>query len=159
MINMWTVIIGILSLTALAVSVYAVNQIRMTEEGLVLEVEQAVKGLRTHIDAELEPLTKNINRAFGFKSEQAVTARQLKKAEGMIIQDVLDTRDPLIMGLLDMISPATKEYLEENPSLIVELIPRLQALSQVEGFSILDLLKPGDSSNRSRKHPFGFREE
>lgn len=156
---MWIEIIGILSVLASVISVYSVYRVGLVEEGLVLQVEEAAQGLRTHIDAELEPLTKNVNRAFGFKSEQAVNARQLKKAEGMIIQDVLDTQDPILMGLLDMISPATKEYLEENPSLIVELIPRLQALSQVEGFNFLDLLKPPGTSPSDRKHPFGNREE
>ena len=149
----------LIAVSSAVIAVYCVYRVGLVEQGLVIEVEEAAKGLRAHIDAELEPLQKNVNRAFGFKAQASHDSRALKKAEGMIIQDVLDTQDPVLMGVLDMVSPATKEYLEEHPSLIVELIPRLQALSQVEGFSILDLLKPpGDGVHRG-KHPFGNREE
>jgi len=151
-------ILVLISIIAVMISLYSVWRVGLIEEGLVLEVEQSAQGLRQHIDAELEPLVKNVNRAFGFKAQQAGDAVQLKKAEGMIMKDVLDTQDPILMGLLDMVSPATKEYLEENPSLIVELIPRLQSLSSVEGFSIFDLLKPPGDASPGRKHPFSSEE-
>lgn len=150
----------IIALAGVIIAIYSVWRVGLIEEGLVSEVEDVSKSLRGHIDAELEPLIKKVNKAFGFKALESHDSRALKKAEGMIIQDVLNTQDPVLMGVLEMVSPATKEYLEENPSLIVELIPRLQALSQVEGFSILDLLKPpGEGGPHHGKHPFGFREE
>jgi len=151
-----SVLIAIISVVIAIISVYRVGKI---EKELVSQVEGVGESLRIHIDTELEPLIKKVNKAFGFKALESHDSRALKKAEGLIIQDVLDTQDPLLMGLLDMISPATKEYLEENPSLIVDLIPRLQALSQIEGFSILDLLKPSGTGSDNRKHPYGFREE
>ena len=149
----------VIAVSSAVIAVYCVYRVGLVEQGLVSEVEQAAQGLRAHIDAELEPLQKNVNRAFGLKAQASHDSRALKKAEGMIIQDVIDTQDPVLMGLLDMISPATREYLEENPSLIVELIPRLQALSSVEGFSILDLLKKPGTGSDNRSHPFGRREE
>ena len=153
MISLVIAVIGVI------IAIYSVWRVGIIEESLVSEVQDVSTGLRGHIDAELEPLIKKVNKAFGFKALESSDSRQLKKAEGMIIQDVLNSQDPLLMGLIDMVSPATKEYLEENPSLIVELIPRLQALSQVEGFNIFDLLKPpGDKGGRG-PHPFGFREE
>ena len=148
----------ILASAALGVAFYSVWRVGTVEEGLVSEVQEVGESLRKHIDAELEPLIKKVNKAFGFKALESSDSRKLKKAEGMIMQDILNTQDPLLMGFLDMVSPATKEYLEENPALIGELVPRLQALSKVEGFSILDLLKPPSGTPSSRRHPFG-REE
>ena len=105
-----SVLIAIISVVIAIISVYRVGKI---EKELVSQVEGVGESLRIHIDTELEPLIKKVNKAFGFKA------------------------------------------LESH----VDLIPRLQALSQIEGFSILDLLKPSGTGSDNRKHPYGFREE
>jgi hypothetical protein len=68
-------------------------------------------------------------------------------------------QDPLIQGALDMF-PNVKEYVGKNPHMLMELIPRLQQLQQIEGFKLTDLVSPPSSSPRpSSSHPFGRREE
>jgi len=156
---MLNTIIGLLSILAIGISVYSVYRVGLVEQGLVTEVEGAAKGLRAHIDAELEPLQKNVNRAFGLKSEGAQDVRRLKTAEKYIVQDVLEAQSPELMAALEFLSPRTKEYLEKNPELIARLLPRLQALNSIEGFSPLDLFKPPGTGSDNRKHPFGNREQ
>ncbi|GAJ21462.1 unnamed protein product [marine sediment metagenome] len=126
----------------------------MIDEGLK-QIGEEVKEL---ILQETEPLKNAVSRSMGFKSEQAVTSRQIKTAEKYIAQDILDQQDPLIKAGLEFLSPRTTEYLEKNPDLIMQILPRLQALSQVEGgFNPLDLLSRGGNSN-TRPHPFRTEE-
>ncbi|GAH70120.1 unnamed protein product, partial [marine sediment metagenome] len=93
----------IMATVAIIIAIYSVWRVGKIEETLVSEVEDVSTGLRGHIDAELEPLIKKVNKAFGFKALESSDSRQLKKAEGLIIQDVLNTQDPVLMGLLDMV--------------------------------------------------------
>ena len=153
------VISVLIAVSSAVIAVYCVYRVGLVEQGLVSEVEQAAQGLRTHIDAELEPLQKNVNRAFGLKAQASHYSRALKKAEGMIISDVLEAQSPVLMGILDMVSPPTREYLEKHPDLIAQLIPRLQALNSIEGFNPIDLFKPPGTGSDNRKHPFGNREQ
>jgi len=120
-------------------------------------VEIVSKSLREHVDNELEPLITKVNRAFGMKSEASTQVRQLKTAERYIAQDLLEAQDPLIKAGLELISPRTKEYIEKNPDLLLQLIPRIQALMQMDGFNPAELISPGGSGT-PKKHPFGFDE-
>ena len=149
----------IVAILALGISIYSVYRVGLVEQGLVSEVEQVGLSLREHVNTELEPLIKNVNKAFGLRGKQGAAANKLKAAEKYLVQDVLDAKNPMIMAALEAVSPRTKEYLEQNPELVMQLIPRLQALQSIEGFSPLDLFKPPGSSGSSKKHPFGNREE
>lgn len=158
MIKMLVTIPMIVAVLALLFSAYSIYRVGLVEQGLVSEVEQVGLGLRDHVDAELEPLIKKVNKAFGLRGEQGAAAKKLKTAEKYLVQDVLDAENPMVMAALEAVSPRTKEYLEENPELVMQLIPRLKALQSIDGFSPLDLFKPGDTT-KTRKHPFGNREE
>ena len=148
----------IIAVLALIFSIYGIYRVGLIEEGLVSEVEQVGLGLRDHVNAELEPLIKKVNKAFGLRGEQGAAAKKLKTAEKYLVQDVLDAKNPVLMAALEAVSPRTKEYLEENPELVMQLLPRLEALQSIDGFSPLDLFNPGDSTKQT-KHPFGSREE
>ena len=153
------VISVLIAVSSVLIAVYCVYRVGLIEEGLVLQVEQAAQGLRTHIDAELEPLQKNVNKAFGMRAAIGTEARQLKTAEKYVVQDVMAAQSPEIMAALEFLSPRTKEYLEKNPELVMKLLPRLQALQSIEGFEPLDLFKPPGTGSDNRKHPFGNREQ
>jgi len=154
MVELISVILAVIGLGA---ALYSVWYSRSIETTLLGEVQRAAEGLRGHIDEELEPLQKNVNKAFGFKAQASADSRQLKAAERMVMDDVLQAQSPEIMAALEFLSPRTKEYLEKNPELIARLLPRLQALSSVEGFNVKDLFNPGTGSE-NRRHPFGNRE-
>ena len=148
----------VVAILALLFSAYSIYRVGLIEVGLVSEVEQVGLGLRDHVDAELEPLIKKVNKAFGLRGEQGAAAKKLKTAEKYLVQDVLDAENPMVMAALEAVSPRTKEYLEENPELVMQLLPRLKALQSIDGFNPLDIFSPG-SSTTSKKHPFGNREE
>lgn len=154
---------GFVSIILAVYAVYSTRRWTQTlselEENLRDQVQGVSEGLRVHVDTELEPLISKVNKAFGLRGEQGVAAKKLKTAEKYLVQDVLDAKNPMIMAALEAVSPRTKKYLEGNPELIMQLIPRLQALQSIEGFSPLDLFKPPGSSGASKKHPFGNREE
>jgi len=153
------VISVLIAVSSAVIAVYCVYRVGLVEQGLVSEVEQAAQGLRQHIDAELEPLQKNVNKAFGMRAAIGTEARQLKTAEKYVVQDVMAAQSPEIMAALEFLSPRTKEYLEKNPELVMKLLPRLQALQSIEGFEPLDLFKPPGTGSDNRKHPFGNREQ
>lgn len=147
-----------LSILALIVSIVIYRKYEtvpnMIDEGLK-EIGSEVRELLLQ---ETEPLKNAVSRSMGFKSEQAATARQVKTAEKYIVQDILEQQDPLIQAGLEFLSPRTKEYLEKNPNLVMQILPRIQALSQVEGgFNPLELFSK-DGVSRQRPHPFKTEE-
>lgn len=133
------------------------EEVKRVEESLLAEVKQAAVGLRDHVDEELEPLQKNVNRAFGFKAQQSAATRRLNKAEKMVMRDALDAEAPEIMAALEFLSPDTLEYVEEHPDLIPKLLPRLKALWEVSDGNPMEIFQPGQA--KRRPHPFGSREE
>lgn len=109
----------------------------------------------------LEPIQDTIKKSYSHMGTKGALVKKEMALDRRLAQDMIAQSDPMINALLDMF-PNAKDYVEKNPELIMSLIPRLQALSQVEGFQLSDLLGKNPSlplSGHSPSHPFGIKEE
>lgn len=137
-INSLAIIIGLVLMIAIGFTIFYVNraskQTRITLDSLKSELTLGIQD----INSGLEPLKIAVSRSMGIIGEKGHNTQKLKRAEKYIAQDLIDSQDPLILAALDALSPNGKArgYLEENPDLILQLLPRLQALSKIEGFTL-----------------------
>ncbi len=93
------------------------------------------------------------------KGTMGANVKQLKTLDKKIALDLIDQGDPLIKAALDMF-PNAREYVEKNPGLLLELLPRLEALQKVPGgFKVQELFGPPSSLDKPTTHPFGMNEE
>jgi len=126
------------------------------------DLEELAENLANELGSQLQDMLKGLkNIPKEYYTEMGArggATKQLKALDHRIAEDILDQQDPLIQAGLSMF-PRVKEYIDENPHLLPQLIPRLQALSQVQGFKVSDLLKPDSYKSENRRHPFGSREE
>ena len=120
--------------------------------------DDTLETLDTLLAEQLKPMKNAVSRSMSDKAQASVTTRQRQALDKRIAQDVIDMQNPLVSALLDQF-PNVKEYIGKNPNLLVELLPRLQALQGIEGFQITDLVNPSPSSRTQQPHPFGSREE
>lgn len=120
-------------------------------EPMVQDLAKTIgEGLRVHVDTELAPLKVRGSQIMGNLGAMGNMAKQVKTAERYIAQDLVNMQDPVIVAALELLSPRTKEYLEKNPDLIMQLLPRLKALQ--ESGDPLGFLKPGGPGHK--KHPY-----
>ncbi|GAI64184.1 unnamed protein product, partial [marine sediment metagenome] len=145
-----------MSCFALVLSCFVLYKYRKYEETLSLELQELAKNTQNTFLEEIAPLKNLVNQSMGRMSAQGHEAKQLKTAEKYISEDILEAQDPMIIAALEILSPRTKDYLDENPDLIMKLIPRFQAL-QATG-DPLGFLKP-DGNHGGRPHPFRGKEE
>lgn len=161
-LSFWLVLIGILSGLSICASGFLFYQ--WLKLPLIIDdtVERVSIALREHVDQELEPAKVAVSRAMTTKSKAGIDAIQRKALNKRIGQDMIDLQSPEVKLLLEMF-PRASEYVEKNPDLIMELLPRIQALKGQEGFKLTDLFNPssslGGSPSITRKHPFGMKEE
>ena len=154
-INSLVIITGLLFIIAIGFTIFYVNraskQTRITLNSLGETLNQGIED----INSGLEPLKIAVSRSMGIIGEKGHDTQKLKRAEKYIAQDLIDSQDPLILAALDALSPNGKArgYLEENPDLILQLLPRLQALSKIEGFNPIDLIKKSGESSPWANHP------
>jgi len=128
------------------------------------KVEEAQEFMLNTLDKTLEealtPVKQTISKSYSQLGTMGATAKQVKALDKRIAQDVIDMQNPMIQAALDMF-PNVKEYVEKNPHLLTELLPRIQALQGIEGFNVSDLLGSPSPSlpSPSHPHPFGRNEE
>ena len=152
----YVVAIGILSILGLGISVYQWFKLPEIIDGYA---QRVAEGLRAHVDEEFKPMKNAVSRSMTQKSVAGVDARQVKAMNRRLGEDVINLQSPEVKVLLEMF-PNAAAYVKENPDLIMELLPRIQALQGNEGFKLTDLLGGSPpSSSRSSSHPFGMREE
>jgi hypothetical protein len=124
------------------------------------DLEELAENLARELGEQLYDMLKGLKNIpkeyYTDMGARGGATKQIKALDTRIAEDILGAQDPLIQAGLDMF-PRVKEYIDENPHLLPQLIPRLKALSEVPGFQLGDLFKP-DTSRRDRRHPFD-REE
>jgi len=138
----------ILALVSLAVAIYSLYLAKKTPEMIELQANSILNTLDETLKETLEPMQKRVSLAFSDKGMKGVTVKQQQALDKRIATDMINLQDPLIQGVLDMF-PNVKEYVTKNPHMLMELLPRLEQLSQIEGFTISDLLSPSPSSRTS----------
>ena len=119
------------------------------------EGELIASDILSTLEETLKPLQHAVSRAFSNRGQKGAETRQIQRAEALLTQDMMARQDPLIQAGLELF-PNFKQYIEENPHLLPQLIPRLQALSQVPGFNPMDLINPEKSPSPSsalQPHP------
>jgi len=148
----------------LGITIYTHLEHRKYKEEVKKEIQTIAQETQKTLLEEIEPLKIAVSRSMGIIGQKGHNTQKLKRAEKYLAQDLIDSQDPLILAGLNTLSPdgRFREYIEKNPDLILQLIPRLQALSKIEGFNPMDLIKPPDDSSRGRtwkNHPLLGLEE
>ncbi|GAI37100.1 unnamed protein product [marine sediment metagenome] len=147
----------VLACFASVLSCFVLYKYRKYEETLTLELQDLAAATQSTFLEEIAPLKNLVNQSMGRMSAQGHEATQLKTAEKYISEDILEAQDPMIIAALEILSPRTKDYLDENPGVIMKLIPRFQALMATG--DPLGFLKPDGGSTHGRLHPFRGKEE
>ena len=134
--------------------------VKTLKEDMSNDLETYSKDMMASIKKELDPVILTNKRAMGIISAKSVDARQLKKAESLLSEDILSQNQLLLQGI-ETISPQLSEYLTSNPEQIVSLMPKLVQIAQKLGINLGNIsgnpLSPSPR-NPSSPHPFGSDE-
>ena len=123
------------------------------------EANKVLLTLGEELELSLKPIKETISKSYSHMGSKGASVKQSKALDVRISQDMINMQDPLIQGALEMF-PNVRQYVEKNPHMLMELLPRLQQLQSIEGFKLPDLLGSSPSpSLGSHPHPFGNREE
>ncbi len=120
----------------------------------------AVKELVFEVQGALDAAKPQIARSQSIIAQHGTTPRQVKAAEKMIAQDLVD-QYPEIQALVGAISPPTEKYFTENPDILLEVLsrwgPKIQAILGDKG--VEGLLPQGvASSGATRSREWAWRE-
>jgi len=112
------------------------------------QADQVLNTLDETLKETLEPIKQTISKSYSHMGTAGARVKQTQALEKRLAKDVINMQDPMIRGALDMF-PNVKEYVEKNPDLLLELLPRLQQLQGIEGFNPMDLISPPSSKTSS----------
>ena len=143
----------ILSFFSMLFSFYIVKQSR---ESISEEFQTTLSALNNDFKEQLDPIIKMNNRAMGIVSSKGLEARQVKKAERLLSEGILQQNQLLLQGI-EAISPQLAEHLGENPDTLLAILPRLQGIVSKLGLDLGENpLSPSPAP--SSPHPFGTDE-
>lgn len=146
----------VLAVASMALSLYRAY---ITPKILDEKYEDMLNSIDNELKETLQPIEHTVSRVMSDRGTQGASKQQIKTLEKNLALDMIDMKDPMIQEILDLF-PNVKQYVNKNPHLILELLPRIQQLQQTpdgaKGF--LDGLLPGNKGSQNRKHPFGFDE-
>jgi len=138
-------ITSFLALIIASISVYkALKMPEIVEE----KADEILNTLDNELKSLLDPINEKISKSYSHMGTAGAHAKQVKALDKRIAQDVINMQDPMIKAGLDMF-PNVREYVEKNPDLLMELLPRLAQLQQIEGFNPIDLISPPSSKTSS----------
>lgn len=146
---MWIISL-IVALISLVLASFCYLKYETIPELIEKEGELISSDILSSLTEILEPMQKAVSRSMSDRGLKGSQTRQVQKAEALLTQDLVARQDPLIQAGLELF-PNFSEYISRNPHLLPQLLPRLQALSQVEGFNLMDLT--GKNQTKSRPHP------
>ena len=112
------------------------------------------------MNTKKEPWRVEVGRQGGIRSGEVRRAkaheRQIKEGLEIAAEEILMKRAPETLILRQIINEQWSKNISctDVLTLLNSLLPRLQALSTIEGFQLRDLFKPPNSEPESRKHPF-----
>ena len=152
-------LLGSIAISSLISVLCAFFIVKNSREGISEEFQTTLIKVNEDIQTTLKPILDTNSRAMGIISAKSVDARQLKKAENLLSEGIIEQNQLLLQGI-EAVSPQLSEYLTENPDVILGLLPRLQAILQKSGVNLGDLsgnpLSPSPAT--SSPHPFGSDE-
>ena len=142
-----SLVLAVLSIILAVWGLIKYNELEGSLEPMAQNVALAVK---EHIDEQMQPLKSAVSKTYSDRAMISADVRQVKALDKKLALDMIDLQDPLIKAALAAF-PRAAEYVNKNPDLLLELLPRLQAL-QASGANPMDIFKPGsnDTSRGSR---------
>lgn len=112
-------------------------------------VSTGLTTFQDEVGAQLKPVLDLNSKAMSIIGTQGAEVKKVKAAEKMIATGLMDD-NKLVMDGVRQIFPKLGDYLDENPEVVMDLLPRLkQMYTQVQG---------NELSGQSRKHPFSTEE-
>jgi len=138
----------LISFVAIILSSFSVYKAIKTDEIIAREADNILNTLDNELKEVLEPINQKISKSYSHLGAKGAHTRQVQALDKKIAQDIINTQNPMISAALDMF-PNVKEYVEKNPDLLMELLPRLQQLQGIEGFNALDIISPSPSPKTS----------
>jgi len=140
------------SFLALILASYSVYKAFKMPEIIAQEADNVLNTLDNELKEVLEPINEKISKSYSHMGKAGAHVRQVQALDKKIAQDIINQQNPMVNAALDMF-PNVREYVEKNPDLLMELLPRLQQLQGIEGFNALDLISPSPSSKTPSPSP------
>lgn len=138
----------LISLGALILASYSVYKAIKMPQYIEEKADSILNTLDLELKEVLDPINEKISKSYSHLGSKGAHVRQVQALDKKLAQDVLNMQDPMIKGALDLF-PNVRDYVEKNPDLLMELLPRIQQLQGIEGFNPLDLISPPSSKNTS----------
>lgn len=115
-------------------------------EKLRIFVSDGLETFQEEVGAQLKPVLDLNSKAMSIIGTQGAEVRKVKAAERMIATGIMDD-NKLVMDGVRQIFPKLGDYLDENPEVVMDLLPRLkQMYSQVQ--------ENDGKGYTSKPHPF-----
>lgn len=113
-------------------------------------VKNGLEAFTDDLEEQLKPILETNSRAMSIIGTQGAEVKKFKAAERMLSQGLLEDNKLVIDGLR-AVFPRLGEYIDENPEVGIELLPRIQ--------KIISNYQETTSPYQSRSHPFRNLEE
>ena len=110
--------------------------VKKTQKDSVLTVQNMIKGginaYNDVLEEQLKPIIDASSRAMGTIAMKSADVRQERSALRALGNDLIDQNEVMITAV-EAISPLFGEKLRENPNLIIQLMPRINAILEKSG--------------------------
>ncbi len=140
--------VGLASLSFF-LSYYMINR-----NNMILK-EAVTNGLKINskaIQSFIEDNKGNIQRAHSIIGSQGADANKLKQGEKLLSQSLIQN-SPVIDAVMSsgLLSPGMQEWIDNNPDLVMQLLPKFQA--------VLGQMSNKSQNSSNQPHPFGRFDE
>ena len=117
--------------------------------------EAVTDGLKTNskaISSWIEQNQSKIQRAHSIIGSQGGDVKKLKQGEKLLSQSLLQN-SPVIDAVMSsgLLSPGMQDWIDNNPDLVMQLIPKFQA--------VLGQMTQNTQNSSNQPHPFGRFDE
>ncbi len=127
-------IMGLFS--AILSGIFTFLYVQRTQKASVLTVQTMIKGginaYNDVLEEQLKPIIDASSRAMGTIAMKSADVRQERSAIRALGEDLIDQNEVMISAV-EAISPLFAEKLRDNPNLIIQLMPRINALLEKSG--------------------------
>ena len=131
--------------------------VQKSQKDSVLTVQTMIKGginaYNDVLEEQLKPIIDASSRAMGTIAMKSADVRQERSALRALGEDLIDQNEVMITAV-EAVSPLFAEKLRNNPNLIIQLMPRINALLEksggIEGFFNGSKQNKGENADNSR---------
>ena len=140
--------VGLASLS----SIFSYYMIQRNNRLLKEAVTNGLKVNSKAISSWIEQNQSKIQRAHSIIGSQGGDVKKLKQGEKLLSQSLLQN-SPVIDAVMSsgLLSPGMQDWIDNNPDLLMQLIPKFQA--------VLGQMSNNSSNSSNQPHPFGRFDE